>query len=287
MTVHLLEGRDGGGGGAGAEVVRHELQPGCFVTRPGGRVGLAGEEAGRHFVLDEVGHVRSCALRGGDPAMALRLHPRGLTTPGQQTPGAVGMGGGEEAGHVDALRDTEHERSFGAGGVEHGLDVVGALLQRGRVSYPVGEAGSSLVESNQPREASQTPHEPCLWRQIPIQIKVRDRAGGPKEVDRAGPAHLIRHVDIPADRVARFRTIHLPAHRAHRRSSAPSPDLERVTCQTLCRPIGVIAVPPAVSRRLHLHAMSRPLRLYRRHVRMQPFTECAPIPRRRIAGPLI
>ena len=33
--------------------------------------------------------------------------------------------------------------------------------------------------------------------------------------------------------------------------------------------------------------MSRPLRHYRPHVRMQPFTECAPITRRRIAGPLI
>src|SRR4051812_39905702 len=82
-----------------------------------------------------------------------------------------------EGCHRRTLRNAQDYGALRAGGVHHGADVVGSLLERGDLLDAVGEPGAALVEEDQAGERGDA--VACIRepRVLPEQLDVRDRAG--------------------------------------------------------------------------------------------------------------
>ena len=110
----------------------------------------------------------------------------------------------EQRAHRAALRDAEQERLAAPGGVEHGPNVVHALLERRQRIDRIGEPRPAPVHQDEPRE----PREPLEERRegglLPRVLDVRHPAGDEEQIDVALPDDLVRDVDVASARIARL-----------------------------------------------------------------------------------
>src|SRR5262249_48714601 len=115
----------------------------------------------------------------------------------------LGVRRGEENAHVSTLGVAEQRGTLRTDRLEHGADVVHALLE-GRqlvVGDAVGESCAALVEEDEAREGGEALEEVRHRRLLPHQLDVRDPARNVDEVARPLARHLIGDVEIAAPRV--------------------------------------------------------------------------------------
>src|SRR5439155_4405726 len=76
--------------------------------------------------------------------------------------------------------------------------------------HAIGEAGSSLVELNEPGERGQPVEGSGLVRLLPPRFEVRYPTGNDHNVARALAHHLVGDADVPASRVPDSSDAHGP-----------------------------------------------------------------------------
>ena len=116
----------------------------------------------------------------------------------------------EEDAHVAALRHAEDGGAVGIRGIQHGADVVGALLEGGRplVRHAIRQARPALVEQDEPREGREAFVETRDRRILPAKLDVADPAGREEQIEGAVTDDLVRDVQSAALRVARLWHLH-------------------------------------------------------------------------------
>jgi len=129
-----------------------------------------------------------------------------------QRRGPLGVGRGEEQGHLSAPARAEERRPLRARGIHDPADVVRPLLQRGDRGqrHRVRDARPALVEAEDPAERREAAKEPCEQGLLPHHL---DIAGPPRDehqVQRAVPDDLIGDVAVLAPGVPRLG-LHRPA----------------------------------------------------------------------------
>jgi hypothetical protein len=97
-------------------------------------------------MLVDIGNARLDVTRRQAPGKMRRLTDkprRGAVE--HHGPHALGVGCGEQDAHRPALGDAKQRRAPRVHGVEHGLQVVHAFIQRRNASYRIGESCPALV----------------------------------------------------------------------------------------------------------------------------------------------
>ena len=147
--------------------------------------------------------------RGG-PRVVRRPDPLGEDAVRDERGRALGMRRREEDGHVAALGHAEHGGAVGVRGIQHGADVVGALLEGGwpLVRHPIRQARPALVEQDEPREGREAFVEACDRWILPAKLHVADPAGREEQVEGTVADDLVRDVQSAALRVARLGHLH-------------------------------------------------------------------------------
>src|SRR5262249_35192845 len=119
----------------------------------------------------------------------------------------LGVRRGEENAHVSTLGVAEQRGTLRTDRLEHGADVVHALLE-GRqlvVGDAVGESCAALVEEDEAREGGEAVEEGRHRRLLPHQLDVRDPSRNVAEVGPPRARLLIGDVEIAPPRVPRLR----------------------------------------------------------------------------------
>jgi hypothetical protein len=107
------------------------------------------------------------------------------------------VGGGEHHGESRALRVGEQPRAREAGGVEHGADVRGAILEAAELRVAFRQARPTLVEDHAVCELAQPGVHPGERWEIPDLVEVRRPAGDHHEIDWTAAEPLVGDV-VPA-----------------------------------------------------------------------------------------
>src|SRR6516162_3100317 len=123
------------------------------------------------------------------------------------------VGGGEQDAHRPSFGAAEQRGTLGTGGIHHGADIVHPLFERRDAGHTIGEAGTALVEEDQPRERREATKEIRPLRHLPEQVDVGNEAGNKYEIERSAPDDLIGDPQLATPGISSFGRRHrlLPA----------------------------------------------------------------------------
>ncbi len=200
--------------GAGTRSRTRAGRPPAEEGGVGVRRHLAEVARGAPLALDLFG-MGSPLCPGWRPRVVLvRVLPLRVGAVEDECPAALRIGGREEDRHRPSLRVAEERGALRARRVHHRPDVVHPRLEVGQAGGPVGEAGTTLVEADEPRERGEPLEEVRRPGLVPVVLEVRDEAGHEHEVARALPRDLVGDVDPTALGVASLG-LHGPGPTAH------------------------------------------------------------------------
>jgi hypothetical protein len=222
----------------GAWACHEPLEP-----RPPGDEGLVPRDGGRLEVqvlsrpdlanepLEEgllfLGALPVRELRGGDRLRDRRIENQGLR--------AFGMRRREQHRHRSRASSTEHDPGLDARRIHDRSDVIALELEKGGLLTPVGQAHSTHVEQNQPREPREAFEEASPQRLLPHHLDVRPDTGGIDKVDRTVTDNLVGdRGPIRRLRVVSLREVHtriVLAMRSHRNRESTSSS--RLSCSAV------------------------------------------------------
>ena len=111
----------------------------------------------------------------------------------------------EDNGGRAALTHTEEDGFFEAGGVHHGLDLGGSIIQRANSRDRVRQPGPGFVEQSDATEGGELLEEGLEFGHGPEQLDMADHRPDEDKLDRPVAEYLIRQAEIAARSVRRFR----------------------------------------------------------------------------------
>ena len=152
-----------------------------------------------HERIDLVfGHPR-IVRRGNDPGEGAEQRER-------RDP--LGIGGREHDRHRSTFRHPVERGAVEPGSVHHRADVVHPILDTAQAHAPVREPGASLVEHHRSRVFAAL-LELLRDREVPHQVKVRDKSWNDHQVHGSVAIHGVRDREISALRVLHLGSEHL------------------------------------------------------------------------------
>ena len=149
----------------------------------------------RQHVVDRLSHL----LVGRREGVIVPECPARKAADHDQRHGALGIGRGEQRAHRAAFGISEQRGAFGADLVQHRAHVIHALLERGRIRHPVGQAGAAFVEHDQAGKRCELVQEAGDARLLPEHFDVGQESGNQHQIDGPLADHLIgdRHARGP------------------------------------------------------------------------------------------
>src|SRR5712692_1727927 len=159
-----------------------------------------------HPMLVQLGDLALLLLLRQSPWIVVGFNPPRLAAPDQQRTRPVGIGGCKKARHRRTFGRPENGRALASNGVHYGPDVVGTLLQRGDVAWPIRKPRAALVKPDEPAEGRKGFEEVGPGRPLPLHVELGDRARGINEIDGTGARDLISDLEVAAAPVLNRRS---------------------------------------------------------------------------------
>lgn len=112
------------------------------------------------------------------------------------------MGRRKERSQRAAFGNAQQRGARYANRIHDGPDVVHALVEAGKLADAIRQAGSALVEQDDPREAAQAKQPAREIGLIPIVLDMRHETGSDNEIDRTASEDLVGDMNVAAFGVA-------------------------------------------------------------------------------------
>src|SRR5260370_5665199 len=141
------------------------------------------------------------------PRIVGRPDPLGISAVQHECRHAIGVGGGEQDAHRAPFGDTEQGGPLRARGVQHGSQIVHALLECWELVHwdSIREPGAALVKEDQTAERRQAGQETLVVRVLPGVFDVRYETRDDLQIQGSVPNDLIRDAVSTASGVPRCR----------------------------------------------------------------------------------
>ena len=131
----------------------------------------------------------------------------------------LGVGGGKQRRQAE-IGAADHRHAIGAGGREHGLEIVHLLLEGGRRGDRIRQAGAPAVEHDQPGELGHRPERARGPRLLPDELQMRRGAVDHHQVARTIAHRLVGDAGVAAARVVGGWRAHDPHGKCNRAAMA-------------------------------------------------------------------